>query len=63
VSNCDPDRLEGLFPFAHYAEAAARLFCLGELTSDEAWSVAHAAMDEGLDITEAQIDELMGSCQ
>jgi len=52
-------RLEGLRLFDDYAEAAAILAGLGVLTTDDAWAVYDAAVAEGLERTEPEMQALL----
>jgi len=54
------DRVEGLHLIDNYAEAAAHLHDLGVLSTDAARRVMDAAQLQGLDITDAEIDGLLG---
>lgn len=61
VNNPNPDRLEGLHPHHDHAEAAAILFGLGLIEEDQARGVMEAARQQGLEITEAGIQDLLDS--
>lgn len=60
VNNVSPNRVEGLHPIDNYAEAAAILLDLGVLDYDAARRVMVAAQLQGLDITDAEIQGLLG---
>ncbi len=55
-----PDRVEGLTLIDNYAEAAAHLHDLEVLDTDAARRVMVSAQVQGLDITDAEIDGLLG---
>jgi len=55
----NPDRVEGMHLHESYAEVAAILYELSILTKAEALKVMHAAQDEGLPLTDAQITALL----
>jgi hypothetical protein len=54
-----PDRVEGLHLHEGYAEVAALLYGYEVLTRNEAHAVMRSARDEGLAITEAEMDVLL----
>ncbi len=59
VNNVNPDRVVGLHLFENHAEAAAILFGLGELSEDAARGAMTAAKNMGLEISTADIDQLI----
>lgn len=63
VKNISDTRRQGLVVFNEYTEVAAKLLQLGVLDEAAARRVMVAAQVEGVDITDAQIDELIASHQ
>lgn len=59
VTNISEERVRGLSVVTNYAEAAAVLYGKGVINKTEARKVMRAAKDEGLEITPAQIEELL----
>ncbi len=59
VNNVNPDRVAGMNSFEDYTEVAARLYELGELDEAAARRVVVAAPVDGLDVSDAHIDELI----
>jgi hypothetical protein len=59
VNNVNLDRVVGLHLFDNHAEAAAILFGLGELSEDAARGAMTAAKNMGLEISAADIDQLI----
>jgi len=58
VAEIEPDRLEGLFLVANYAQAAAELLRIGVLTEEQARAVMEAVVAGG-EITEQELEELI----
>ncbi len=59
VRGISEERREGLHLFENYAEAAAILFGLGEIDETTARSIMLSARDEGLDISNDEIEQLL----
>lgn len=60
TDSIDPARVEGLHVIENYAQAASILLGLGVLDRDAAHRVMVAAQVNGLDITDRQIERLLG---
>jgi phosphatidate phosphatase APP1 len=59
TTTLSPARVEGLHVYTSYAEAAAILYGLALIDESEARSVMQAARDEGLEISEQELDALI----
>ena len=61
VNNVNPSRVTGMTLITNYAEAAAKLLELEVLDEDAARRVMEAAQAEGLAISDAEIETLLGN--
>ena len=63
VNNVSATRVEGLYLFESYAEVAATLLGLGELDQLAARAIMSATQDEGVDISDDEIEALLSGAE